>query len=143
MCHSIVRTMSNTRSHYWPGEVLVHMRVRVSLSTTRMDNANATYKNICRLSKKQPWCDGSHKGTPFEPLKWTVPGTKKDGKAQTLYSICACKYTQDPPYCDATHIHLPLQVLDRQDKCTKDHSPQIVGKLCASCGFRPPSEAPP
>ncbi|XP_064615977.1 CDGSH iron-sulfur domain-containing protein 3, mitochondrial-like [Liolophura sinensis] len=55
----------------------------------------------CGLSKSQPWCDGSHKGTGIKPLKWTVP------KAQSLYQICACKYTRDPPYCDATHTNLP------------------------------------
>lgn len=42
----------------------------------------------CGLSRKQPWCDGSHKGTGFKPLKWVVPGTIKDGTAQTVYSLC-------------------------------------------------------
>lgn len=42
----------------------------------------------CGLSKTQPWCDGSHKGTNFKPLKWKVPGTLKDGAAQTVYSLC-------------------------------------------------------
>jgi len=45
---------------------------------------------------------GSHVGTGFRPLIWTVPGTIKDGKAQSMYQICACKYTKNPPYCDAT-----------------------------------------
>lgn len=41
-------------------------------------------------------CDGkSHKGTSFKPLRWKVP----DGKnAQTMYSICDCRYTTRPPY---------------------------------------------
>ena len=26
----------------------------------------------CGLSEKQPWCDRSHVGTGFKPLKWTV-----------------------------------------------------------------------
>jgi hypothetical protein len=51
----------------------------------------------CGLSQKQPWCDGSHIGTPFTPLIWTVPGTLKDNKPQRLYSICMCKYTSSPP----------------------------------------------
>ncbi|KAL5036693.1 hypothetical protein RTP6_004230 [Batrachochytrium dendrobatidis] len=56
----------------------------------------------CGLSKTQPWCDNTHIGTGFKPLKWIAPGTKKDGKPQQIYSICACKYTTDPPYCDAS-----------------------------------------
>ncbi len=46
----------------------------------------------CGLSKNQPWCDGSHKGTGFKPLKWVVPE-----KQQSIYSVCNCKYTSSPP----------------------------------------------
>lgn len=42
----------------------------------------------CGLSKKQPFCDGSHVGTGFKPLKWTVPGTLKDGARQSVYTLC-------------------------------------------------------
>ncbi|KAH6559939.1 hypothetical protein BASA50_009029 [Batrachochytrium salamandrivorans] len=89
----------------------------------------------CGLSKKQPWCDDSHIGTPFKPLEWVVPGTKKDGRPQHVYSICACKYTQDPPYCDASHIHLPMIYLKAQRECVQNHS--TVVKICSACGFRP------
>ena len=55
----------------------------------------------CGLSKKQPWCDGSHKNSGFSPVKWRVP----DGdKKQSLFSICNCKYTRHPPFCDGSHI---------------------------------------
>ncbi len=82
----------------------------------------------CGLSTKQPFCDNqcSNNNTPFRPLEWTVPKTQK------IYSLCACKYTKDPPYCDSTHIYLPLQVLENQKNCTKDHS-----KICFYCGFKP------
>ncbi|KAJ3266825.1 Ragulator complex protein lamtor2 [Chytriomyces hyalinus] len=90
----------------------------------------------CGLSKKQPWCDNSHKGTRFRPLKWTVGGTKKDGGSQTLYSICNCKYTMDPPYCDASHIHLPLKYLKAVKEC-EDAPHDTVEKICDKCGFVP------
>ncbi|KAI8926780.1 hypothetical protein BC831DRAFT_455015 [Entophlyctis helioformis] len=94
----------------------------------------------CGLSKSQPWCDNSHIGTGFKPLKWTVPGTRKDGGDQHMYSICACKYTKDPPYCDATHIHLPLIYHKAMQECKEDHS--AVAKLCTACGFCPPETDP-
>eukprot|EP01137_Pigoraptor_chileana_P001917 Opistho-2@40141 len=84
----------------------------------------------CGLSKKQPWCDGSHKGTSFKPLVWTAPE-----KPQTLYQLCACKYTKAPPFCDATHTNLPMEVLDRQDHCQQPHDG--TRRLCEGCGWVP------
>ena len=53
----------------------------------------------CGLSKKQPFCDGSHKTTEFEPLKW-----KADESGEKLF--CACKHTKEQPFCDGTHNQL-------------------------------------
>ncbi|CUW38175.1 conserved hypothetical protein, Putative Zinc finger CDGSH-type domain-containing protein [Magnetospirillum sp. XM-1] len=50
----------------------------------------------CGLSKKQPFCDGSHKGTGFVPKAFTAPTS---GTAW----LCGCKHTKDAPYCDGTH----------------------------------------
>jgi CDGSH-type Zn-finger protein len=50
----------------------------------------------CGHSKKQPFCDGSHKGTGIEPRKFTV--TQKEKKA-----LCGCKATKSAPFCDGTH----------------------------------------
>jgi CDGSH-type Zn-finger protein len=50
----------------------------------------------CGLSKKQPFCDGSHKGGPFSPQSWTA---EKDGKAW----FCGCKQTGKAPMCDGRH----------------------------------------
>lgn len=57
------------------------------------------YWCACGKSAKQPFCDGSHKGTSFVPLAFTA---EKDG---TVY-LCACKNTKTPPYCDGTHTSL-------------------------------------
>lgn len=54
----------------------------------------------CGLSKKQPFCDGSHVGTDWQPLLFTP-------KRSQLDWICACKFTRQPPYCDAAHNRLP------------------------------------
>jgi len=53
----------------------------------------------CGLSKKQPFCDGSHKGTSFAPLKF-VP--TKDGDV----FLCRCKNSNKKPYCDGSHSKL-------------------------------------
>ncbi|HWU67673.1 MAG TPA: CDGSH iron-sulfur domain-containing protein [Stenotrophobium sp.] len=54
----------------------------------------------CGRSKNQPFCDGSHKGSRFTPVKFTV--TDKTG---TLW-LCGCKRTGTPPFCDGTHNKL-------------------------------------
>lgn len=53
----------------------------------------------CGRSQKQPFCDGSHKGTEFQPMAFTAKETK------TEY-LCGCKHTKVPPFCDATHTTL-------------------------------------
>jgi len=53
----------------------------------------------CGRSARQPFCDGSHKGTGLEPLAFTA---EKSGKAW----LCGCKRTGRPPYCDGTHSGL-------------------------------------
>jgi CDGSH iron-sulfur domain-containing protein 3 len=53
----------------------------------------------CGLSKKQPFCDGSHKGGPFVPQEYKAGETKK------LF-FCACKQTANMPLCDGAHNKL-------------------------------------
>lgn len=50
----------------------------------------------CGKSNNQPFCDGSHKGTEFSPVKFTI--TENDDKY-----LCGCKQTTDAPFCDGTH----------------------------------------
>jgi len=54
----------------------------------------------CGRSANQPFCDGSHQGTPFEPL-----GFKADKGGPAF--LCACKQTGNAPYCDGTHAKVP------------------------------------
>ena len=50
----------------------------------------------CGKSEKQPFCDGSHKGSGFTPMKWTA---EEGGKK----FFCACKQTDGAPFCDGSH----------------------------------------
>ncbi len=53
----------------------------------------------CGRSANQPYCDGSHKDTGFQPLAFTAD---RNGTA----FLCACKRTGDRPYCDGSHARL-------------------------------------
>lgn len=53
----------------------------------------------CGKSAKQPFCDGSHKGTGIAPLKFV---SEKDKDV----FLCQCKYSDKKPYCDGTHNKL-------------------------------------
>lgn len=50
----------------------------------------------CGRSRNQPFCDGSHTGTGFKPVKFDITEAKK-------YALCGCKYTENQPFCDGTH----------------------------------------
>ena len=50
----------------------------------------------CGKSAKQPFCDGSHAGTEFVPLKFEADETKK-------VFFCGCKATAKEPLCDGSH----------------------------------------
>jgi hypothetical protein len=51
----------------------------------------------CGLSKTQPFCDGSHKGTDVVPLRY-----KPDQAGPTRF--CVCKRTRTPPLCDRAQV---------------------------------------
>ncbi len=54
----------------------------------------------CGKSKNQPFCDGSHKGSAFTPVKFEA---KQTGKAW----FCGCKQSANAPLCDGAHKRLP------------------------------------
>jgi CDGSH-type Zn-finger protein len=54
----------------------------------------------CGRSASQPFCDGSHKGTGLNPLRWTCERT------ETRW-FCGCKRTANAPFCDGSHKGLP------------------------------------
>ena len=50
----------------------------------------------CGWSSNQPFCDGSHEGTGFEPLILDIDTTQR-------ISWCTCKQSGKQPFCDASH----------------------------------------
>ena len=52
----------------------------------------------CGRSKHQPFCDGSHKVTTFEPIEYRA---EKNGKA-----FLTCKRSGKKPLCDGSHKKL-------------------------------------
>ena len=53
----------------------------------------------CGKSQKQPFCDGSHKGSEFSPLEY-----KAEASGETPF--CTCKRTGKQPTCDGSHKKL-------------------------------------
>lgn len=53
----------------------------------------------CGLSSKQPFCDGSHKGTGLKSIPYKATHTK------TIY-FCGCKKSGTQPLCDGSHLNL-------------------------------------
>jgi CDGSH-type Zn-finger protein len=54
----------------------------------------------CGRSKDQPFCDGSHEGTSFEPMQFIAPESKR-------VFFCTCKRSKTMPLCDGSHKDLP------------------------------------
>jgi len=53
----------------------------------------------CGHSNKQPYCDGTHRGTEFKPVIEEITEEK-------TIAWCGCKKTNNKPYCDGTHSKL-------------------------------------
>jgi len=54
----------------------------------------------CGKSQDQPFCDGSHAGTPCRPVVVKIEEKK-------VVAWCGCKRTGNPPFCDGSHSKLP------------------------------------
>ena len=53
----------------------------------------------CGKSATQPFCNGSHKGSEFTPVKAEIMESKQ-------VAWCGCKHTNTKPFCDGSHAKL-------------------------------------
>lgn len=65
----------------------------------QVERGKAYFWCACGKSANQPFCDGSHKGSEFTPVKFEAEETK------TVY-LCGCKHTANRPFCDGSHAKL-------------------------------------
>jgi CDGSH-type Zn-finger protein len=63
---------------------------------TEVEAGKAYFWCSCGLSQNQPFCDGSHMGGDFTPVKYAATESK------TVY-FCGCKSTASQPLCDGSH----------------------------------------
>lgn len=59
----------------------------------------AYYWCSCGKARRQPFCDGSHEGTGFAPMRVEVTDQK-------MIAFCQCKQTRSAPHCDNSHMKL-------------------------------------
>lgn len=50
----------------------------------------------CGRSSTQPFCDGSHKGTEFTPVKVELEEPRR-------VALCQCKHSANGAFCDGSH----------------------------------------
>lgn len=62
----------------------------------QLEAGKTYYWCSCGKSAKQPFCDGSHQDTDFEPHAFTAEEDK------TVW-LCNCKKTTTAPFCDGSH----------------------------------------
>jgi CDGSH iron-sulfur domain-containing protein 3 len=63
---------------------------------TEVEAGKTYYWCACGKSAKQPFCDGSHKGSDISPVAYTAD---KTGKVW----FCGCKHSKKGALCDGTH----------------------------------------
>ena len=68
--------------------------------TVNLTKGDEYFWCACGRSRNQPFCDGSHAGTAFQPVAFRAT---ESGDA----ALCMCKHTHGEPYCDGTHVTLP------------------------------------
>jgi mannose-6-phosphate isomerase-like protein (cupin superfamily)/CDGSH-type Zn-finger protein len=88
----------------------------------------------CGRSAAQPFCDGSHKGTDFTPVKFTATATDEE------ILFCGCKQTRNAPFCDGAHNNLlggspsddPLSAANRDipEVTTRDGARALLNGSC-------------
>lgn len=71
-------------------------RVSDTPYTIDVESGKSYFWCSCGKSNSQPFCDGSHNGSDFTPVKFIATETKK-------VFFCGCKSTKSQPMCDGSH----------------------------------------
>lgn len=61
-----------------------------------LEAGKAYFWCTCGKSAKQPFCDGTHKGSSFAPMRFVA---EKSG----IENLCGCKASDGMPFCDGSH----------------------------------------
>ena len=61
-----------------------------------LEEGRAYFWCSCGRSARQPFCDGSHKGTGLEPTRFVA-------ESSGTVNLCGCKDTDEAPFCDGSH----------------------------------------
>ena len=72
------------------------VRAAESPIAVKVERGETLFWCACGKSQNQPFCDGSHKGSEFTPVKYVAD---KDGPVY----FCGCKATSNRPLCDGSH----------------------------------------
>ncbi|MEM7038145.1 MAG: glutamate synthase-related protein, partial [Bacteroidota bacterium] len=87
---------------------------------TEVKKGEEYYWCACGESKNQPFCDGSHRTTPFQPLGFTAE------QDETAY-LCMCKQTKNAPFCDGTHAKLGAESTESAENTKKSAADAPAG----------------
>ena len=76
----------------------------------------------CGRSKRQPFCDGSHRGTGITPLRFTA-------EAEPEAKLCQCKGTRNRPFCDGSHVRFQKGQEVEPPRGAEDAMPEAVATV--------------
>jgi len=79
---------------------------------TTLEPGNYLYC-ACGKSADNPFCNGAHHGTGIKPVFFEVKKTRK-------MSLCTCKLTKTPPYCDNSHEGMEGSVVEKKRVLKKE-----------------------
>lgn len=75
----------------------------------------------CGRSRNQPFCDGSHRGTGFTPLRFVA---EESGKSW----LCRCKQTGTAPYCNGNHRKVPDEMVGKEFSLAESQPDEIAAQ---------------